>query len=339
MKLIYHSNPQKNFGDELNVDLWPRLAPDMFDETSRTGFLGIGTIVGRSFANVDHLHVFSSGVGYDSVVDWKMPRTIWCVRGPLSAKVLGADADAALTDGAILAPNVLGIDSRNVERKGVGLIPHWESELEGGWKEAATLADMELITPIDDPVNVFQAINRKSLILTESLHGAIVADALGVPWLAIGTSGNVSIFKWTDWAMSLGVKLRIYQVPAPSGRAISKFGRFRSASADPVIPDAEYAINHYRGPGEGGGGLSSLRSLSRSAKKTLLENQLCAQLLGFSPVAMAERLAAVAKQEPQLSEAGTRARLAERMLERFRALQTEQLESGSSPRYRDNASR
>ena len=52
------------------------------------------------------LHVFSTGAGYDAVETWRTERRIWCVRGPMTARLLGTDA--SLTDGAILAPDVLG---------------------------------------------------------------------------------------------------------------------------------------------------------------------------------------------------------------------------------------
>lgn len=321
MKLVWYGGSHPNFGDDLNEVMWPRLAPELFDDDSRTGFLGIGTIIGRPVENIDHLHVFSSGVGYDNLDKWTVPRTIWCVRGPLSAQLLKEPPDAALTDGAILAPEALGIVPGQSERRGVGLVPHWESELHGGWSEAAGLAGQELISPMAPPLTVFNAINRKALIITESLHGAIVADALGVPWLAIGTSGNVSIFKWTDWALSVGVALRLHPVPSPSGRTIARYGRFagRSGGGAPVEASAGAAIDHFYGP-QPRPSRAGARELLRPIKKQILETRLPAALAGFSPTAMARALTRVAALEPQLSKASSRERLRDQMMSRFENL-------------------
>ena len=41
--------------------------------------------------------------------------------------------------------------------------------------------------------------------MTEALHGAIVADALRVPWIAVKLFDHIIEFKWRDWCRSLGL--------------------------------------------------------------------------------------------------------------------------------------
>ena len=153
MRLIYFDG-SGNFGDELNCVLWPRLVPDMFDEGDCDGFLGIGTIIGMPTPDCDRLHIFSSGVGYNNLSEWNVARRIWCVRGPLTARLLATGADSVLTDGAILTPWVVAADAAPPTTAAIGVMPHWESLHYPGWSEACDLAGFQLISPIGEPENV-----------------------------------------------------------------------------------------------------------------------------------------------------------------------------------------
>jgi succinoglycan biosynthesis protein ExoV len=45
------------------------------------------------------------------------------------------------------------------------------------------------------------------------MHGAIVADALGVPWIPVRTGGAGTLeFKWRDWCGSVGLSYRPHHV-------------------------------------------------------------------------------------------------------------------------------
>lgn len=322
MRLISCRNPRPNFGDDLNGVLWPALAPELFDEDSTEGFLGIGTIVGMPTPGVDFLHVFSSGVGYDRLGDWTVPRRVWCVRGPLSARALGVDPAFALTDGAVLVPRLLAADPREPAAGDVVVMPHWESLLIPGWETACALAGFRLVSPIDpDPVAVCRRLRGARLVLTESLHGAIVADALGVPWIPVATSGNFSIFKWADWCASVGVALAPVVAPPPSAAAWARFGRFRAGTLGRRIrigPDEAWREQQarlaapVRAPG--------LRS---RMKGVMLRSGVLQRSLRLSPERTAETLRRAAALEPVLSSAERRGALADEMLERFDALRRE----------------
>ena len=141
MKLVYFHGQQPNFGDDLNGVLWPRLLPRLFDDAGSEGFLGIGTLIGMATPGCNRLHVFSTGAGYDPVDDWRIARQVWCVRGPITARLLGAERDAALTDGAILAPDVFAPPPGDPTGRAVGggaalavaASPGVGRGLQGGW--------------------------------------------------------------------------------------------------------------------------------------------------------------------------------------------------------------
>jgi succinoglycan biosynthesis protein ExoV len=52
---------------------------------------------------------------------------------------------------------------------------------------------------------VLDALQKTRALLTEGLHGAIVADAFRIPWTAIKSSPALLDFKWEDWCRSIGI--------------------------------------------------------------------------------------------------------------------------------------
>jgi succinoglycan biosynthesis protein ExoV len=325
MRLVYFSG-HGNFGDELNAVLWPRLAAEQFATPDRTGFLGIGTIIGMPTPGCDFLHVFSSGVGYDRLAGWNIPRRIWCVRGPLTAHMLGADIGTAITDGAILAPSVITEEAGPADPASVGVMPHWESLHAPGWQRACELAGFTLLDPIGEPAGVIGALRRMRLVLTESLHGAIIADSYGIPWIAICTSRNFSVFKWMDWCLSMEVGLAAVMVPPPSMDALLRFGRPASARwGDRVSFSTCDAVDEFdrrtgiapattAAPGVPARARALLRpAVARSGP---LLGPL-GRLAGYAPARTAAHLARAAQAPPTLSRAALRARRCEQMMRRL----------------------
>jgi succinoglycan biosynthesis protein ExoV len=324
MKLIYYRGVHSNFGDELNSVLWPRLVPELFESDDSVGFLGIGTIIGMPVPECTTLNVFTSGIGYDSFERERDKMRLWCVRGPLSAVLLGADPGTAITDGAILSPLVLGERISGAPRHRVSVMPHWESMLHPGWEEACAAAGFALISPIGRPEDVIAELRSTGLLLTESLHGAILADSYGIPWIALVTSGNYSLFKWTDWCLSVGVRLRVMNVPPPAASMRARFGRPPIGHwGDVSTPDeadvtAEF-VRKCRGWTDRRGP-AARRRLGTVLRDHVPRHPLVSRMMGFHPGRTAEALARAANLEPSLSQAGLRGRHRERLLEQLDAL-------------------
>lgn len=201
MKLYYYQDVP-NFGDMLNKHMWPHFFGNLIARSDDWLMFGIGTLIGAKVEHQGRIAVFGSGVGYQKDVRAVLdPRyQIEFVRGPLSAQVLGLPADRAITDPAILAPEVFPATPKD---NSVIFIPHWETSLNPLWRRVCALAGITYVDPLADVGEVIARISAARLVITEAMHGAILADAYRVPWVAVSTSPRINIFKWHDWAQSL----------------------------------------------------------------------------------------------------------------------------------------
>jgi succinoglycan biosynthesis protein ExoV len=133
--------------------------------------------------------------------DW----TVYFVRGPRTAKVLGISPELAVGDSAILLRGLFKDAPRTNEL--ISFMPHYHSMDRGNWPEICSIADINLIDPRGPIEGIIQAILRSRLVIAESMHGAIVSDALRVPWLAVRPNKKIHRAKWYDWAEALNIDL------------------------------------------------------------------------------------------------------------------------------------
>ncbi|MEZ5778652.1 MAG: polysaccharide pyruvyl transferase family protein [Paracoccaceae bacterium] len=209
MKLVYFRGEIPNFGDELNVTMWDNLLPGGFlDDDPAELFIGIGSIINDDYPKTARKIVVGAGYGgytpkpdvHDGSWDFRF------VRGPQTAEALGIEPDLAIADSAVLLratplpPPASGID--------IGFIPHFESLERGHWPEVCRLAGVRLIDPTKPTDEVIAEIRGARLLITEAMHGAIVADALRTPWIAVRTMHSLHRYKWFDWARSLDIDYR-----------------------------------------------------------------------------------------------------------------------------------
>src|SRR5690606_33926967 len=117
--------------------------------------------------------VFSSGAGYGPPpagfggARWN----VVCVRGPLSADVLGLDRKLAVTDGAMLLGTLPEFEPLGEsERHGVVFMPHHNAAAFGAWREASRRAGVEFIDPRDDSYESVERIRRARLVVADAMH-------------------------------------------------------------------------------------------------------------------------------------------------------------------------
>ena len=197
-----------NFGDELNVWLWPKLLPNFFDDDEAELFLGIGSILFHDYPQSAKKIVFGSGYGgYTPPPRVDATWEFSFVRGPRTARVLGIDPELALGDAAILLRLIpAALPAPQPRALGTAYMPHWDSAVSEQWEALATRAGLAYIDPRWPVERVLSAIRSCDLVVTESMHGAIVADALRVPWIPV-LPHPVHQFKWYDFAEALGIEM------------------------------------------------------------------------------------------------------------------------------------
>lgn len=207
MNLYSFKAPHGNFGDDLNSWLWPRIFGDDITRSPQTTFIGIGSILDRRLEQLrGRKVVFGSGVrSTHSLPDRAEDLQIRFVRGPISAAAIG-NATLAITDPAILVASVA--NGAPVRTSAVGFMPHYHSLRVIDWRRVCSRLGLVFIDPRDPVDHTLIALRGCDRLVTEAMHGAIVADALRIPWHRVSVVAwrregfDVAGLKWLDWGLS-----------------------------------------------------------------------------------------------------------------------------------------
>jgi len=217
-----HDRRIGNFGDALNPVLLRCLgfeaAGSQATDTMNRGrcLFAIGSVLSdwhiqRSAPGID---VWGSGWRGEPISAQLIPRlTIHAVRGPRTAAALGCPG-VPLGDPALLLPRFHPRPQRSVGGTAL-LIPHY---LERHTPNAAAVGCDEVLRPrvrqrgrwigwsLPSPTDFIHQIASADFVLTGALHGAIVAQAYGVPWAGWSGSKIDCPIKWLDWFDYLGIE-------------------------------------------------------------------------------------------------------------------------------------
>lgn len=229
MHPYYWESAHGNFGDDLNLWLWDFLLPGFREVHPEILLVGVGTVLNEALLpKGTRKLVVGSGFGYGRLPDFSDASEwdIRCVRGPLTAGKLGLDANLGIIDPAVMVADMP--EFADLPRTGDAIfIPHWESTVGGIWPIVCKAAGLVYVDPCGDAKSVIRAIAQSRLVIAESMHAAILADAFRVPWVAVSTSRSINSFKWQDWAATVGVAYAPRHVPVSSrAEAITKGARF-----------------------------------------------------------------------------------------------------------------
>lgn len=196
-----------NFGDALNKHLWSLYFDKWLKRNDDILMFGIGTLLGQKIEHKGRVIVCGSGCGYEPDIEavrknWK----IFFVRGPRTASILQLPNELAITDPAILTPECF---PKAPPSGRVAFIPHWETSRNPLWNRVCASAEIDYIDPLAPVADVVAKISAAKMVITEAMHGAIIADAYRVPFVPVSTSPRINHFKWQDWAESLSIPFAI----------------------------------------------------------------------------------------------------------------------------------
>lgn len=212
MRLVYAKLEPGNFGDELNPYLWPQLFPRAFSADDDCDFLGIGTIL-SPFVNRKGRRkiVFGTGAGYWDAPVLDSSWTVYFVRGPVTARMLRLPEHCAITDGAYCLSFVE--QPSPPAGNSVVFMPHHKSEDDVDWRGFCSELGWVYASPTLQVEPALQLLKSARLVVTEAMHGAIVADIYRVPWVPIRYGFRSLDTKWDDWCSSVSMRYRPIDLP------------------------------------------------------------------------------------------------------------------------------
>lgn len=222
MKIEYCKLERGNFGDDLNGWLWSKLIPELLEKNDDNHLIGIGTILSADYNLLSGKKVvFSSGTGYKTGAKIDNSWDIVGVRGYKTAELYNLPKEKVLCDGAYLLRGVLNCEDFSQGNK-IGFMPHNGSIDLFDWASECEKLGLHYISPEASVDCILEEFKQCSKLITEAMHGAIVADALRIPWCAVSYSPRFLKFKWDDWASVLDVNLRVHQLPFVIKNGIDK---------------------------------------------------------------------------------------------------------------------
>lgn len=231
MQLHYHKALGRNFGDDLNEWIWDALTPHLKDRGREDDVLiGLGSILHGNRLRPYKSRIAIMGPGYnggETIDAGTFERCrFYAVRGPRTKAKFALDDSVAMLDPGALVSDLQAPAQDSHQR--VLFIPHRANLLEQASRfpldDIVTEAGLELLSPALDSRLVLERISGASLVVTESLHGAIVADAYRVPWVAVKFGPLFTPYKWQDWGSSLDVDIDFIDL-LPGLNFISKLER------------------------------------------------------------------------------------------------------------------
>lgn len=206
MDLFHYHIASGNFGDDLNTWLWDAVLPGWREVLPGHLLVGVGTLINDKLPRGVPKVVLGSGVGYGGLPDAALMAEcrFVAVRGPRSAKALGLPPETGIVDPAVLIADLP--EFQNIPKSGRPVfVPHHASVHRVDWARLCDKAGVDYVSPEGEARDVIRKLAAAPLVIAESMHAVILADAFGTPWVGVSISHLFNGAKWLDWADSVGV--------------------------------------------------------------------------------------------------------------------------------------
>lgn len=213
LKLYWSSglkNGKKNFGDWLSPALCEAISGRKVEyaKPRNCDLVAVGSILQRLKNHfwTHRVHVWGSGL-IEKQVPFSTPHTIDAVRGKLTAATLKNKEVKALGDPGLLSDILLQNRCRDKKFR-VGIVPHYVDQQRPEVIEFLKQSGVTFIDIFSETVDFLQQVDQCELVLSSSLHGLIVADALGIPngWLKLSDRVRGNDFKFADYYSVFGLE-------------------------------------------------------------------------------------------------------------------------------------
>ncbi len=210
MNLYYCKMPEGNIGDDINEYIWPHYIKNLDDDTDDL-LVGIGSLLNHHLPKAKKYTVISSGIGYGKLPEISDSWKFLAVRGEYSKKALGLSDEVVLLDGAYLLKDCHAKPDVKITHE-FGYIPHVASLKYGDWEKVCELAGVHFVDPRLSLSEFLESLCSCKKVLTEAMHGAIIADCYAVPWKPVKAYHHINTKKWDDWLSAFGETARFSNV-------------------------------------------------------------------------------------------------------------------------------
>ena len=193
--------------------------------TGRSKLLSVGSVIHNARKGDVIWGAGINGKVWPTNVTDKMDIVVTAVRGPLTRQVLemrGIACPEVYGDPGLLFPLLFAEEIRQAvetRRKagptgGVVFIPNLNDERLMSTDHLALTADVRSVSPGLTPWDVAAEIATADLVLASSLHGIVLAEALGIPVRPIASLFEPA-FKYLDYFLGTGRPTAVFSTSVP----------------------------------------------------------------------------------------------------------------------------
>lgn len=201
---------KKNFGDWLSPVLCEALSgrPVVYAKLNQCDLVAVGSILHRLKHHfwTHRVHVWGSGLIQEQA-PFKSFHTYDAVRGRLTAGHVRKQPVLALGDPGLLS-DILLPERTGEKRYKVGIIPHYEDQDAKAFIEFTKQSRVKFIDILSETFDFLEQVSCCDFIVSSSLHGLVVADALGIPnaWIKLSNRVRGNDFKFADYYSVFGLE-------------------------------------------------------------------------------------------------------------------------------------
>lgn len=197
-------NKIRNLGDAINPHIIENVgrAPSVYSPKSKPHILGIGSIFFDAGMNS---YVWGSGmINAEKAIPSIDPQKICALRGKKTVSALTSMGykvpDVPLGDPGFLLSKLYTPCLQEKKRFKACVIPHHASIGHPAFRKFNRMDDVCLFNILTDDISAIKDLQDSELVISQSLHGLIFAEALGIPsvWISDRFDHNWK-FKFEDW--------------------------------------------------------------------------------------------------------------------------------------------